>query len=327
MRTDRASDTLDFFQGEVERLSAALADAVEEDRRVQDRERRGAARQHGQPPRPAGARGAAPPRPAARGGGAEEPARHRGLGLRAHRPRQHRGAAQPRGGGAAEPAEPAPAAAGDLQGRAARRSGCCRPGSRRSRASSPSSRRRARCPAPTARRPSRSTELEVELAPIDEQLKYIAEERASDRADARRARGLDPGDAARTRWRSPTSSASSPTCRRQYDSAVAALGQAQVGERIEVLSKGQRFTLIEAPVERNTPVSPPRLLIAGAGVFGGLGAAARLHRALGDAEPLDPPAGRALPAASASSRSPPSPTSAPRASSAGSATWSSRCWR
>ena len=105
----------------------------------------------------------------------------------------------------------------------------------------------------------------------------------------------------------------------QYDNAVAALGQAQVGEKIEVLSKGQRFTLIEAPIERNTPVSPPRLLIACAGIVGGLGAGARLHRALGDAEPLDPPAGRTQPAASASSRSPPSPTSAPRASSGASA--------
>ena len=60
----------------------------------------------------------------------------------------------------------------------------------------------------------------------------------------------------------------------QYDNAVAALGQAQVTEKIEVLSKGQRFTLIEAPIEKNTPVSPPRLLIASAGIVGGLGAAA-----------------------------------------------------
>jgi len=47
----------------------------------------------------------------------------------------------------------------------------------------------------------------------------------------------------------------------QYDNAGAALGQAQVTEKIEVLSKGQRFTLIEAPIEKNTPVSPPRLML------------------------------------------------------------------
>ena len=59
----------------------------------------------------------------------------------------------------------------------------------------------------------------------------------------------------------------------QYDNAVAALGQAQVGEQIEVLSKGERFTLIEPPIEPTTPVSPPRLLIAAAGIVGGIGAA------------------------------------------------------
>ena len=40
LRTDRAGDTLQFFQGEVQRLEAALERAVAEDRRLQDRERR-----------------------------------------------------------------------------------------------------------------------------------------------------------------------------------------------------------------------------------------------------------------------------------------------
>jgi polysaccharide biosynthesis transport protein len=115
------------------------------------------------------------------------------------------------------------------------------------------------------------TELEVELAPIDEQLRYIAEERAtiektlaeleaSIQATPRNEMALTDLEREFT------------NLQRQYDGAVAALGQAQVGERIEVLSKGQRFTLIEAPVERYVPVSPQRLLIAGAGVFGGVGA-------------------------------------------------------
>ena len=59
----------------------------------------------------------------------------------------------------------------------------------------------------------------------------------------------------------------------QYTNAVNSLGQAQVGEKIEVMSKGQRFTLIEAPFDRNVPVSPQRLLISAAGLMGGLGAA------------------------------------------------------
>jgi uncharacterized protein involved in exopolysaccharide biosynthesis len=115
-------------------------------------------------------------------------------------------------------------------------------------------------------------ELDVELAPIDEQLKYIAEERAtiektlSELAAAQQATPQNErtlADLERELGNLQT----------QYDNAVAALGQAQVSEKIEVLSKGQRFTLIEAPIERNTPVSPPRLLIASAGIVGGVGAA------------------------------------------------------
>jgi hypothetical protein len=45
-----------------------------------------------------------------------------------------------------------------------------------------------------------------------------------------------------------------------------------VGERIEVLSKGERFSLIEQPTMPNSPYSPNRLLISAAGVVGGIGA-------------------------------------------------------
>jgi uncharacterized protein involved in exopolysaccharide biosynthesis len=117
------------------------------------------------------------------------------------------------------------------------------------------------------------SELEVELAPIDERLKYIADERA----------GVEQSlaDLAASLQATPENEMTLSKLDRelanlktQYDNAVAALGQAQVTEKIEVLSKGQRFTLIEAPIEKNTPVSPPRLLIASAGIVGGLGAAA-----------------------------------------------------
>lgn len=116
------------------------------------------------------------------------------------------------------------------------------------------------------------SELEVELAPIDEQLKYIAEERAAvEETLAELAASIQATP--NNEMALVDLERELTNLQRQYDGAVAALGQAQVGERIEVLSKGQRFTLIEAPVERYTPVSPPRLLIAGAGVVGGTGAA------------------------------------------------------
>ena len=89
----------------------------------------------------------------------------------------------------------------------------------------------------------------------------------------------------------------------QYEAACANLGQAAIGERIEVLSKGERFSLIEPPTEPTAPDSPNRVLIASAGVVGGGRPRARLRRAARAAEPLDPPARRRSPSGSAPSPS------------------------
>ena len=56
----------------------------------------------------------------------------------------------------------------------------------------------------------------------------------------------------------------------QYNNAVLRLGQAQTGDRIEALSKGQRITVIEQAVVPDTPDSPNRRLIAIGSVLGGL---------------------------------------------------------
>lgn len=55
----------------------------------------------------------------------------------------------------------------------------------------------------------------------------------------------------------------------QYNNAVANLARAQTGERIELLSKGERISVIEPGVPPTEPSSPNRLLISGGGV--GLG--------------------------------------------------------
>jgi uncharacterized protein involved in exopolysaccharide biosynthesis len=60
--------------------------------------------------------------------------------------------------------------------------------------------------------------------------------------------------------------------RSQYDANVSSLSQAAIGERIEVTSKGERFSLVEPAVPPSEPDTPNRMLIAGAGVGGGLGA-------------------------------------------------------
>lgn len=53
----------------------------------------------------------------------------------------------------------------------------------------------------------------------------------------------------------------------QYNAAVARLSAAATGERIELLSKGERISVISQPVVPREPASPNRPLIA----FGGLG--------------------------------------------------------
>ena len=60
--------------------------------------------------------------------------------------------------------------------------------------------------------------------------------------------------------------------RTQYDAAQKRLADAAVGERIEVLAKGERFTLVEQASPPEDPLSPNRLLIGGGSVAAGLGA-------------------------------------------------------
>lgn len=115
------------------------------------------------------------------------------------------------------------------------------------------------------------TELEVELAPIDERLKFIAEEKATIQANLAE---LDASIRATPENEMVLSGLEREltTLQEQYNATVASRGQAQVGERIEVLSKGERFSLIEQPTVPTRPARPHRPLIAAAGLVGGLGA-------------------------------------------------------
>ena len=57
---------------------------------------------------------------------------------------------------------------------------------------------------------------------------------------------------------------------RQYNGAVANLARAQTGERIEVLSKGERISVIEQATPPAVPNSPNRPIIAGGGIALGI---------------------------------------------------------
>jgi hypothetical protein len=55
-----------------------------------------------------------------------------------------------------------------------------------------------------------------------------------------------------------------------YNAAVASLAAARTGERIEVLSKGERITVLSQATPPNNPIRPDRKKIAAAGVAAGM---------------------------------------------------------
>ena len=120
-------------------------------------------------------------------------------------------------------------------------------------------------PAPPA------SQLDVELAPIDARLNFIAQDKATIEKtldDLNKSIQATPA----TEQVLAGLERELTNTQNQYNAAVANVGQAQVGERIEVLSKGERFSLIEQPNMPRLPSSPNRKLIAAAGMLGGLGA-------------------------------------------------------
>ncbi|NOD36570.1 MULTISPECIES: lipopolysaccharide biosynthesis [unclassified Ruegeria] len=56
----------------------------------------------------------------------------------------------------------------------------------------------------------------------------------------------------------------------QYNTAVARLASASTGERIEVTSQGQRISVIEHPAVPSSPAKPNRVVLAGGGTFAGI---------------------------------------------------------
>ena len=56
----------------------------------------------------------------------------------------------------------------------------------------------------------------------------------------------------------------------QYNAAIARLADASTGERIELLSRGEKISIIEQPAIPSEPTKPNRMLIAGGGTFMGL---------------------------------------------------------
>jgi polysaccharide chain length determinant protein (PEP-CTERM system associated) len=113
--------------------------------------------------------------------------------------------------------------------------------------------------------------LELELAPIDARLEFIQEDKAAiEKTLAELSASIQATP--QNEMQLAALERELANTQAQYDAAVANVGQAQVGERIEVMAKGERFSLIEPPNQPRSPSSPNRKLIAAAGMVGGIGA-------------------------------------------------------
>ncbi len=114
-----------------------------------------------------------------------------------------------------------------------------------------------------------TAEFEQLLASIDESRAALAEERTRiEDAIATMQTAIDA--TASTGLRLSELERELAAIEAQHRSAVDRLTQAQMGERIELMSRGQRITVLEQAAVPGAPSSPNRPVIAAAGVGGGM---------------------------------------------------------
>jgi len=115
------------------------------------------------------------------------------------------------------------------------------------------------------------SEYDLQLSDIDERLSFITQERqsiAKNLVDL--AKSIDATPANESALNSLERNRTN--IQAQYNNATAMLAQASTGEQIETASKGGgRFSLVEPAVAPEKPVSPKRLRIAAMGLVAGIG--------------------------------------------------------
>lgn len=113
------------------------------------------------------------------------------------------------------------------------------------------------------------TVYDIQIADIENQLEFIATRRAeleAEMASLRETIAATPNNAIRL----DTLQRDFAAARQQYDRAVANRAQAETGDIIEALSKGERISVIEQAVPPAEPTSPDRPKLAMAGLAGGM---------------------------------------------------------
>lgn len=113
------------------------------------------------------------------------------------------------------------------------------------------------------------SELDLQLADIDERLRFIEREKAAIAQSVEElARSIDATPQNETRLN--VLERSRDNIRAQYDAAVAKLAEASTGEQMEIRSKAGRFSLVEPATPPQDRISPNRRRIAGAGLAAGV---------------------------------------------------------
>ena len=113
------------------------------------------------------------------------------------------------------------------------------------------------------------TMLDVQLAEIEDRAEALRAQKASIEA---RIEGLSESIA-----RTPTNAITLEGLERdhdniqsQYNAARSRLANASTGERVEVLQRGQRISVVDPPQVPSAPTKPNRMLIAGGGIAFGV---------------------------------------------------------
>ena len=115
------------------------------------------------------------------------------------------------------------------------------------------------------------SELDLQLEQIDSRLAYIDTEQArleAELAETAEFIRMVPENALKL----SELERRRDTIQQEYNAAVASRSTAATGERLEVLSKGERFEVIEPAVVPQWPASPNRKLLAAMSLAAGLGA-------------------------------------------------------
>ena len=113
------------------------------------------------------------------------------------------------------------------------------------------------------------TAYEVELAEIDGELEFLADQKkviTDTLSDLRSSIEETPGNSITLE----TLERDYANVRVQYDQAVANKARAETGDIIEALRQGQRISIVEQAVVPAEPEKPNRMLIAAGGVSGGI---------------------------------------------------------